>query len=234
MNCIIAADIKNCTVLEEMVRKSSSLNLMGVYRDFESIKNQLSEQNEIDLVFLDLDTIEADFLGFFGSLNEHPNLILVSASDQNALKAFDLDVVDYLLKPLNFPRFCKAIDKAIRYYPHKGTDKNADTELFIKKGTSLIKLKLKDIIYVEALENYVTLNTNNQRFTIHFTLKGVENQLPSEVFVRIHRSFVVNMSMIQTIHEDSLDVNFGNSLKNLPVGKSFRETLMKKINLISR
>jgi DNA-binding LytR/AlgR family response regulator len=234
MNCIIAGDIKSCTVLEEMVKKSSSLALMGINSDFESIKSHLSSHHEIDLVFLDLDSVGEDFLNFIGSLDEYPNLILASSSDQNALRAFDLNVVDYLLKPLNYPRFCKAIDKAIRYYPRKGTDKNADNELFIKKGNSLIKLKLKDIVYVEALENYVTLNTNDQRFTIHFTLKGVENQLPAEVFVRIHRSFVVNMSMIHAIHEDSLDLKYGSSIKNLPVGKSFRELLMKKINLFSR
>jgi len=100
-----------------------------------------------------------------------------------------------------------------------------DNEIFIMKGSSLIKIKLKDIIYIEALENYVTLNTNLERFTIHFTLKAIENQLPSEIFIRVHPSFIVNKSMIQAIKEDSLDLKVGDTLKNLPIDNSFRDFL---------
>ncbi len=80
---------------------------------------------------------------------------------------------------------------------------------FIKKGSSLVKLKLTEIIYIEALENYVTLNTNDDKFTIHFTMKAIENQLPSGVFIRVHRSFIINKSMIQTIKENTLDLMVG-------------------------
>jgi DNA-binding LytR/AlgR family response regulator len=97
-----------------------------------------------------------------------------------------------------------------------------------------VKLKLRDIIYIEALENYVTLNTNDDKFTIHFTMKAIENQLPSGVFIRVHRSYIINKSMIQTIQENSLDLNVGGSLKNIPVGKSFRDTLLNDINVMAR
>jgi DNA-binding LytR/AlgR family response regulator len=159
---------------------------------------------------------------------------MVSSSDQNALKAFDFNVIDYMLKPVTYSRFCKAVDKAIKYYSHKEVSNRGDNEIFIKKGSSLVKLKLKDIIYIEALENYATINTNDQRFTIHFTMKGIKNQLPSEIFIRIHRSFIVNKSMIHAIKEDTMDLHFGNSFKNLPVGKSFRDALLNDINLIAR
>jgi DNA-binding LytR/AlgR family response regulator len=98
----------------------------------------------------------------------------------------------------------------------------------------LVKLKLKDILYIEALENYVTLITDKERFTIHFTMKAIENQLPSGVFIRTHRSYIVNRSLILAIKENSLDLNVGGSVKNIPVGKSFRDSLLNEINVIAR
>ena len=98
----------------------------------------------------------------------------------------------------------------------------------------MVKLKIKDIIYIEALENYVTLNTIERKFTIHFTMKAIENQLPSWIFIRVHRSFIVNKSMIQTIKENSLDLIIGDKLKNIPVGDSFRDPLLNSINMMAR
>ncbi len=234
MNCIIVADKASSILLEEFVGKSSSLNLVGTFSDSVSARNQLLKRQDIDLVFIDLDTLGTDSFDFINNLDNHPNIIMVSSSDQNALKAFDFNVIDYMLKPVTYSRFCKAVDKAIKYYSHKEVSNRGDNEIFIKKGSSLIKLKLKDIIYIEALENYATINTNDQRFTIHFTMKGIENQLPSEIFIRIHRSFIVNKSMIHAIKEDTMELHFGNSFKNLPVGKSFRDALLNDINLIAR
>jgi DNA-binding LytR/AlgR family response regulator len=89
-------------------------------------------------------------------------------------------------------------------------------------------------VFVEALENYVTLNTNSDKFTIHFTMKAIESQLPSGVFIRVHRSFIINKSMIQSIKENSLDITVGNIVKNIPVGKSFRDGLLSDINVMAR
>jgi DNA-binding LytR/AlgR family response regulator len=234
MNCILVADKASSILLEEFVGKSSSLNLVGTFSDPVSARNQLLKRQDIDLLFIDLDTLETDSFDFINNLGNHPNIIMVSSSDQNALKAFDFNVIDYMLKPVTYSRFCKAVDKAVKYYSHKEVSNRGDNEIFIKKGSSLVKLKLKDIIYIEALENYATINTNDQRFTIHFTMKGIENQLPSEVFIRIHRSFIVNKTLIHTIKEDSMDLHMGNSFKNVPVGKSFRDSLLNDINLIAR
>jgi DNA-binding LytR/AlgR family response regulator len=171
---------------------------------------------------------------FIVSLDFPPNIIIVSSAEEYALKAFDFNVVDYLLKPVNYGRFCKAIDKTVRYFARKEVPNTGDEEIFIKKGTSLVKLKLRDIIYIEALENYVTLNTNDDKFTIHFTMKAIENQLPSGVFIRVHRSFIINKSMIQSIKENALDLNVGGTLKSIPVGKSFRDSLLNDINVMAR
>lgn len=234
MNCIIICHKETCLLLEEYVRKTSSLNLTGTFTDPGLAGTQLSKGQDIDLVFIDLDIPGMNAFDFINSLDHRPTIIMVSSGDQNALKAFDFNVADYLVKPVTYARFFKAVDKAMRYYSHKEITNSGDKEIFIKKGSALVKLKLKDIIYVEALENYVTVNTNDQRFTLHFTMKGIENQLPSGIFIRIHRSYIVNKSMIHAIKEDTLDLHFGKNLKNIPVGKSFRDALMSDINLIAK
>ena len=110
-----------------------------------------------------------------------------------------------------------------------------DEEIFIKKGSSLVKLKLKDIIYIEALENYVTLNTSDDKFTIHFTMKAIENQLPSGVFIRVHRSFIINKSMIQAIKENSLDLIVGRYYEKHSCRKIIQGyTLLNDINVMAR
>jgi DNA-binding LytR/AlgR family response regulator len=234
INCIIVADNETSTLLKEFCGKYSSINLTGSFSDSVSVQKLISEKKDIGLILLDPGIIETDCFDFINSLEYQPNIIIVSSDDQNAMKAFDFNVVDYLLKPISFPRFCKAVDKAVRYFSPSEVSNSADTGIFIKKGSSLVKLKFGDIVYIEALENYVILNTRDDRFTIHFTMKGIENQLPRLVFRRIHRSFIVNKSNIQSINESSLDIKVADKVKNLPIGKSFREQLLTDINVIAK
>ena len=235
MNCIIVDDDKlSCKIFEGYVSKSSALTLIGSYSYSVEARNIVTKRNDIDLIILDIEMPEMNGFDFIGSLDFPPNIIIVSSAEGYALKAFDFNVVDYLLKPVSYGRFCKAIDKTIRYFARKEESSTGDEEIFIKKGSSLVKLKLRDILYIEALENYVTLNTNDEKFTIHFTMKGIENQLPSGVFIRVHRSFIINKSIIQTIKENSLDLNVGGALKSIPVGKSFRDSLLNDINVMAR
>jgi DNA-binding LytR/AlgR family response regulator len=235
MNCIIVDDDNmSCKILEGYVAKATTLNLIGIFNDSVEARNILTSRKDIDLIILDIQMPEMNGFDFIGSLDYPPNIIIVSSAEEYALKAFDFNVVDYLLKPVTYGRFLKAIDKTMRYFARKEVTNTGDEEIFIKKGSSLVKLKLKDIIYIEALENYVTLNTRDDKFTIHFTMKAIENQLPSGIFIRVHRSFIINKSMIQTIKENSLDLNVGDTLKSLPVGKSFRDTLLNDINVMAR
>ena len=235
MNCIIVDDDKlSSKIIEGYVSKFTSLSLIGLFNDAITARNILTERRDIDLIILDIEMPELNGFDFIGSLDFPPNIIIVSSAEQHALKAFDFNVVDFLLKPVSYGRFCKAIDKTLRYFSRKEVSNTGDEEIFIKKGSSLVKLKLRDIIYIEALENYVTLNTNDDKFTIHFTMKAIENQLPSGVFIRVHRSFIINKSTIQAIKENSLDLNIGGSLKNIPVGKSFRDSLLNDINVMAR
>lgn len=235
MNCIIVDDDKlSCKLLEGFVSKFTSLNLIGVFNDSVSARNELTRRHDIELIILDIQMPEMDGFDFIGSLETPPNIIIVSSAEEYAVKAFDFNVVDYLLKPVSYARFCKAIDKTIRYFGRKETSGTGEEEIFIKKGSSLVKLKIREIIYVEALENYVTLNTREERFTIHFTMKAIENQLPAGIFLRVHRSFIINKAMIQTIKENSLDLQVGEVMKSIPVGKSFRDSLLNDINVMAK
>lgn len=235
MNCIIVDDDKlSCKLLEGYVNKYSSLNLIGIYNDPVTARNEISKQKDVDLILLDIKMPEMDGFDLLGSLDHPPNVIVVSGGEEFALRAFDFNVVDFLLKPISYARFCKAIDKVMRYFSPKEPPKSGDEEIFIKKGSSLVKLKLREIVYVEALENYVTLVTGTDKYTIHFTMKAIENQLPSGVFIRVHRSYIINKKMIQAIKENSLDIIVGTSIKNIPVGKSFRDTLLNDINVMAR
>lgn len=235
MNCIIVDDDKlSCKILEGYVSKSTSLSLVGTFSDSVAARNILTKRQDIDLIILDIQMPEMNGFDFIGSLDFPPNIIIVSSAEEYAVKAFDFNVVDYLLKPVTYGRFCKAIDKTIRYFSRKEAANTGDEEIFIKKGSSLVKLKVKDIIYIEALENYVNLNTRDDRFTIHFTMKAIENQLPSGLFIRVHRSYIINKSMIQAIKENSLDLMVGEQIMSIPVGKSFRDTLLNDINVMAR
>jgi DNA-binding LytR/AlgR family response regulator len=235
MNCIIIDDDNlSCKVIGEFVRKSASLTLIGTYSDSIEARNILTKRHDIDLLFLDIEMPEMNGFEFIGSLDNPPNIIIISSGENHAAKAFDFNVVDYLVKPVSYSRFCKAIDKTMRYHAKKDSGPTGDKEIFIKKGSSLVKLKINDIIYIEALENYVTLSTNDDKYTIHFTMKAIEDYLPPGVFIRVHRSYIINKSNIQTIKENSLDLNIGGTFKSIPVGKSFRDSLLNDINVMSR
>jgi DNA-binding LytR/AlgR family response regulator len=234
MNCIIVDDEVSCKNLEEYIVKYSSINLVGSFFDPASAMDQLSQRDDIDLVFIDIKFTGIESLDFIGKLKNQPNIIVISSTDEYAVKTFDYNVVDYLLKPVTYPRFCRAVDKTVRYFLKRESSIPEAREIFIKKGSSLIKLKLKEIVFIEALENYVTLFTGQEKFTIHFTMKGIDNQLPQNMFTRVHKSYIVNKTNIKTIKENSLDLIIGKERKNIPVGQSFRDSLLSQINIMNR
>ncbi len=236
MNCIIVDDDPVwLRTLEEFVGKSSSLTLVGSFSDSLSARNLLMSRRDIELIFLDIQMPEMDGFDFLSSLENPPHIIFVSGSEEHAYKAFNYNGIDYLLKPISYPRFCRAVEKIMKYYaPRPAPSAAGEEEIFIKKGSTLVRLKLKEIIYVEALENYVSVITHDEKYTIHFTMRGIEQQLPSSLFVRIHRSYLVNKSVIRSITENSLTIAVGNNSKVLPVGKSYRDGLMNYINIMQR
>lgn len=236
MNCVIIDDDPlSRKIIEGFISKTEVLNLIG---SFESPLDsfQIFEKEEpVDLIFLDVEMPEMSGLDFLNSLDFSPMIIIVSGQEKYALEAYEYDVIDYLLKPLALPRFYKSVTKAQNRFQDKESISNYPEEIFIKKKNStLVRLKYDDILWVEALENYVTVNTRREKFTIHFTMKAIENKLPSGKFKRVHRSYIVNVRQIHQIEDNNVIIKIDNGSKVIPIGKSYRDNLMDDLNLISK
>lgn len=236
MNCIIVDDDKlSRVVLEEFISKTEDLRLIASFQDAISAANSINSVNSrIDLIFLDIEMPEMNGIDFMNSMENLPQVIISSSKDKYAIEAFDFDVTDYLLKPTSFPRFLKAVNRAIKNHSIDRIELKNKDEIFIKKGSSLIKMRFSEILWVEALENYVILNTATDKFTIHFTMKAIEKKLPHPNFVRVHRSFIVNTQSISVIKDNTIDISFDDEIQSIPIGKSYKEKLLDDINLMTK
>ena len=233
MNCIVVDDDKmSLRVIEEYVGKSDGLNLTGSFSNAIDAINLIKSDKSVDLVFLDIEMPEMTGIDFMNNLDNPVQVIIISSKEKYALDAFNYDVTDYLLKPITYSRFFKAIDKAVIRYNRDRLDNQKTDEIFIKKGSSLVRIKFDEILWIEALENYVILNTSSDKLTIHFTMKAIEKRLPSKKFIRIHRSFIVNTSKISVIQDNSVEIKVHGETINIPIGKSYKDQLMRDINLM--
>jgi DNA-binding LytR/AlgR family response regulator len=241
MNCIIVDDDKmSRKVLEEFVKRTDSLNLINTYSNaVEAINSLKNCVDPIHLIFLDIEMPDMSGIEFLNTLKEvSSQIIIVSAKDKYAITAFEYDVTDYLLKPITYARFYKAVDKVFKRIDDiisikRPSDLKEDIdEIFIKKNSTLVRLKYDDILYIEALENYVIVNTYTEKFTIHFTMKSIEDKLPVKKFKRVHRSFIVNINRIKGIEDNSIIIKLEEGIKLLPVGKSYKDKLLSEINVI--
>jgi DNA-binding LytR/AlgR family response regulator len=233
MNCILIDDDRlSRKVLEEFIKKTEGVNLKASFSDGVEAINYLKNDEDINLIFLDIEMPEMSGIEFLNSLKNPPQIIIVSGKGKYAIDAFEYNVTDYLLKPLNYPRFYKAVDKATARFEQNKVHLVGKDEIFIKKNSTLVRLKYDDILWVEALENYVIFNTFKEKYTIHFTMKAIEQKLPSNKFTRVHRSYIVNTSSIDVIEDNAVLIKVDDGNKNIPIGKSYKEKLMKDINLI--
>lgn len=231
MNCIIIDDdLMSRKIIEEFITRTDQLRLLASYENAVDAINAFGGDEDIDLIFLDIEMPEMSGIDFLETLTNPPQIIIISSKDKYALEAFNYDVTDYLLKPISYSRFFKSINKANVRFRNKVDSK--ENEIFIKKNAALVRLKYEDILWVEALENYVIFNTFNEKYTIHFTMKAVENKLPSSKFTRVHRSFIVNTSRINVIEDNSIIIKVHDGSKSIPIGKSYKDNLLKDINLI--
>lgn len=235
MNCIIIDDDDlSRRVIEEFVKRTEYLTLTQSFSGPVEAINYLKQGNEIDLIFLDIEMPEMSGIEFLTTLARPPQIIIVSSKEKYALEAFEYSVTDYLLKPVTYARFFKAVNKAFDVFANTRHDIDAEKEIFIKKNSSLVRLKYNDILWVEALENYVVINATTDKFTIHFTMKAIESQLPANRFKRVHRSFIVNISRIASIEDNSIIIKLADGKKVIPIGKSYRDKLLKEINLMNK
>lgn len=236
MNCIIIDDDPlSRKVVEGFISKSDMLELKGSYEKAIDAFKAFESGDPIDLIFLDVEMPEMSGLEFLNTLDSPPMIIIISGKEKYALEAFEYDVVDYLLKPIALQRFYKSVNKAHKRYLEKESISKYPEEIFIKKKNStLVRLRYEDILWVEALENYVIVSSFKDKFTIHFTMKAIENKLPTSMFKRVHRSYIVNLHRIEQIEDNNVIVKTDTGNKVIPIGKSYRDNLMDDLNLISK
>ncbi len=233
MNCIVIDDDKlSRKIVEEFIKKTNFLKHIDSFDNAVDAISLFKSGNEIQLIFLDIEMPEMTGIEFIKTLKNPPQIIIISSKEQYAIQAFEYDVTDYLLKPIAYSRFFKAADKAYSQFVKDSIVPEGKNEIFIKKNSSLIKLKYEDILWVEALENYVIVNTYDDKFTIHFTMKSIEKKLPAPRFSRVHRSYIVNTSSINLIEDNSIVIPVEGGTKSIPIGKSYKDKLMNDLNLM--
>ncbi len=204
------------------VEKVSFLELVGVCEDAVSLNNLLREQ-PVDLLFLDIEMPYINGLELLQSLSNPPKVIFTTAYEQYALKGFELEAVDYLLKPISFERFLKAVNRAHELF-RQNTPAVPD-HLFIKTEDKLVRISWDDIVYIEAMENYVNIYTAQTRYVTHATLKSVIESITDPAFIQTHKSFVVNANKISSISGNVIELG----KLQAPISRSMKEAVLEKI-----
>ena len=220
IRCIIVDDEPIARqILEQYILETPGLTLLATCRNAMEAFSKL-EQHEVDLVFLDIEMPLVNGLDFIKTLKHPPKIILTTAYPQHAVEAFALNAVDYLLKPFSLFRFQTAIGKV----KLNGNEEKEEPALLIKEKGALIKLLQKEIVYLQASRDYVKIITTLKTHLVSMTMKSLEETLPASQFIRIHKSFIVNLRHIQMIKTN--EVIMGNK-EVLPLSPNCKEDLLK-------
>ena len=209
--------------LQGYIDKIDFLELAGVCEDAVQL-NSLLKQQPADLLFLDIEMPYVTGIDFLKNMAQPPKVIFTTAYEQYAIKGYELDVLDYLLKPISFERFLKSANKAYDYFAGAAT--NQGNYLFIKTDNKLEKVNLNELLFVEAMENYVALYTPDKKLITHSTLKALQEKLPANQFIQPHKSYLVNIQCIQSIEANILHVG---GKYQIPISKYQKEEIMEKI-----
>lgn len=189
---------------------------------------EILKTKEIDLMFLDINMPMLSGLEFLGSLERAPLTIMTTAYSEHALEGFRLNVVDYLMKPLEFQRFFQAANKALDIYQSRIILQNregADSDMYIRQGDTFQRIEWQDILFAEGMQNYLKLHFTDKAFIIHQTMASLEEMLPKDWFFRIHQSFLVNTHKIDAISGGRVFING----KQLPVSRHRKEDLLRSV-----
>lgn len=189
------------------------------------------QSNKVDLLFLDIHMPELSGIELMKSLHGPVNVIFTTSDSSYASEAFEFNAIDYLVKPIQYSRFLKSVNRAVQYMSLKSklALQTKDIEaLFLKDGSKLVKVPLNDILFIEAQGDYVSFRTPRKTFLLHATLKHVEEKLPGTKFFKAHRSYIVNIDRIRDIDETSIHVDD----VQIPLSKPKRDQLIQRINVI--
>ena len=214
--------------LQSYVEKIEFLELKGVCEDALQLSNML-QQNPVDLLFLDIQMPHLTGVDFIRAPSNPPKVIFTTAYEQYALQGFELDVMDYLLKPINFDRFLKAALKALDYYALTASKASEAAPqapyMFIKANGKLEKINFDELLFIEGMENYVAVYLPNKRLITHITIKSLFEKLPEGEFIQTHKSFVVAVDKVESIEGNTLSIG----QHKIPVSKYLRDEVLPKI-----
>lgn len=214
--------------LESYIKEVDFIHLVASCEDALEANNALS-QYAPDLMFLDIQMPRLTGIDFLKSLSQPPMVIFTTAYPNYALQGFELDVVDYLVKPYPFDRFLKAVNKARDVFMLKkgaASNQKANPEYFFVKTTNkLERVVFDEITYVEAMENYVVIHTSNQKLITMMTMKNMEDILPADGFIRTHKSFLVNINKVTAIAGN--EIKIGNS--TIPISRQKKNEVLERI-----
>lgn len=205
------------------VEKVDFLELVGVCEDAVSLNSLLREQ-PVDLLFLDIEMPYINGLELLQSINNPPKVIFTTAYEQYAIKGFELEAVDYLLKPISFERFLKSVNRVYNLFRQTSAPAASD-HLFIKTDDKLVKISINDIVYIEAMENYINIYTAQTRYITHTTLKSVLECITDPGFIQTHKSFVINAAKITSIEGNLIELG----KHQVPVSRSMKDAVLEKI-----
>lgn len=231
MNCLIVDDNKIArTTLRQLASQINDITIAGECDNAMDAYNRLQETH-VDVILLDIEMPGMSGLELTRNLgSKRPLIIFTTSKKDYAAEAFDLNVADFIVKPVTPARFIQAIEKAKEILQSNREEVNIrnDEFLFIRDSNVVKRLKLEDILYAEAMGDYVKLHTQHRFFAIHSTLKAVEERLPGTKFFRVHRSYVVAVSKIDTIQNGVLIING----KSIPVADAYRGSLNRRMNIL--
>lgn len=229
--CLIVDDEQLARkLLEEFVAKVPMLELKGMCKNPLEAMDILKSEH-IDIMFLDIQMPELTGVEFVKTLQQKPAIIFTTAYSEYALEGYELDVIDYLVKPFPLDRFIKAVNKAIEFIDLKKSAGKIDRDnmdsnyILLHADHKIYKVNLDDIQYIEGLKEYVSYYTKEKRIIVLQSLKSIEESLPSNKFIRVHRSYIVPISRIKTL--DGNQVQIGDKL--IPIGRSYKEEVLKRV-----
>jgi DNA-binding LytR/AlgR family response regulator len=165
---------------------------------------------------------------FINALEKDIEIILITSEEKYAVEAFEKHVTDYLVKPIEYARFIQAVQKAQQNVENKRANTVNRREFFVRSDAKIVRIPYEKILFVEALADYVIIQTEAKKHIVHFTMKGIFNRLPDDEFVRTHRSFIVNLNKIEALEDNSILIGE----KYIPIGASYKDAFMDRLNFL--
>lgn len=215
-------------VLQHYLADHPLLELAGICASAPEAQQWLA-RHEAAILFLDINLPRLSGISFLKSLSRPPLTIFTTAYPEFAVEGFELDAVDYLVKPFSFERFLKAVNKALEKLERKepGTAPAPSTSIFIKADKKVYKINLADILYIEALDDYVKVVTTQAGYLVHDTLKSMQEELPADQFMRIHKSYIIAGNKIVFIEGNYVKI----ADRDIPIGASYREEVFARLKI---